>query len=326
MDTPDYDWDIIEKSSRGKTRWIFCPSGCQFRNGAAEAFVKKTKRTLAHTYGGKSLNFHEMETALKRAASILNSRPVSAICCRKGGVDPDFITALTPNMLLLGRANCDAPFKNYEDSESPLARLQYIAEVESLFWHQFKVQDFHNLVPTKKWRVEKRNVRKGDIVLIMYTGKSKSSEYKMGRIVAVEVDPDQLVRTCLVRYSLVQNMPKEERDSYKGVTVKHIRVAIQRLVVILPQEEQHNIRPITQEETKTAFDEVAMQEGSHDHRVLQVQSKNVKHNLITNMLKHRSEFEDNFVEEYQVGLSRFDYTIVNHGGKDVICGMCEQCR
>ena len=77
--------------------------------------------------------------------------------------------------------------------------------------------------------MEKRNVRQGDVVLIMYTGKSK-----LGRVVSVEVDQDQLVRTCLVRYSLVQNMPKKERDSYKGVTVKYIRVAIQRLVIILP--------------------------------------------------------------------------------------------
>ena len=38
------------------------------------------------------------------------------------------------------------------------------------------VEDFHNLVPTKKWRGETRNVRKGDIILIMYNGKSKSAE------------------------------------------------------------------------------------------------------------------------------------------------------
>ena len=138
-------------------------------------------------------------------------------------------------MLLLGRVNCDVPLKNYEDSDTPLARLEYIAEIESLFWNQFKVQDFHNLVPTKKWRVEKRNMRLGDVDLIIYTGKSKSAEYKLGRVVSVEVDQDQLVRTCLVRYSLVQNMPKKERDSYKGVSVKDIRVAIQRLVIILPR-------------------------------------------------------------------------------------------
>ena len=55
-------------------------------------------------------------------------------------------------MLLLGRAICDVPLKSYEDSDTPLARLEYIAEIEFLFWNQFKVQDFHDLVPTKKWR------------------------------------------------------------------------------------------------------------------------------------------------------------------------------
>ena len=80
----------------------------------------------------------------------------------------------------------------------------------------------------------------------MYTGKSKSAEFKIGRIIAVEVDSDQLVRTCLVRYCLVQNMTKVEKTSYKGVTVKHIRLFIQQLVVLLPQEEQKNIRPIIQ--------------------------------------------------------------------------------
>ena len=73
-------------------------------------------------------------------------------------------------MLLLGRANCDVPLKTYDDADTPLARLEYVAEIESLFWNQFKVQDFHSLVPTQKWRVEKRNVRQGDVVLIMYTG------------------------------------------------------------------------------------------------------------------------------------------------------------
>ena len=44
----------------------------------------------------------------------------------------------------------------------------------------------------------------------MYTGKSKSAEFKIGRIVALELDSDQVVNTCLVRYRLVQNMTKVE--------------------------------------------------------------------------------------------------------------------
>ena len=91
------------------------------------------------------------------------------------------------------------------------------------------VEDFHNLVPTKKWRFEMRNMRKGDVVLIMYTGKSRSAEYKLGRVVAVEVDRDQLVGPCLVWYSLVQNLPRKERDSYKGVTQEDTMAAFKEI-------------------------------------------------------------------------------------------------
>ena len=227
-------------------------------------------------------------------------------------------------MLLLGRANCDVPLKTYDDADTPLARLEYVAEIESLFWNQFKVQDFHSLVPTKKWRVKKRNVRQGDVVLIMYTGKSKSAEYKLGRIVSVEVDPDQLVRTCLVRYSLVQNMPKKERASYAGVTIKYIRVAIQRLVIILPQEEQTDINPITEEEAKLAFKETAGQKGDHDHRVLRTVVKDNKSSFVPDLLRYRSDFEDQLEKESQVD-QWVDNISVDLKGENKYCKLCAYC-
>ena len=42
VEEPELDWDMIERASDHKTKWVFCPSGCQFRNGEAESFVKKT--------------------------------------------------------------------------------------------------------------------------------------------------------------------------------------------------------------------------------------------------------------------------------------------
>ena len=38
------------------------------------------------------------------------------------------------------------------------------------------VEDFHNLVPTKTWRVKSRNVRKGDTDLFMFDEKSTSAK------------------------------------------------------------------------------------------------------------------------------------------------------
>ena len=128
----DCNWDGIEIATGAVMRWIFCPGGAQFRNGTCEAFVKKTKRSIEHTYRNKSFTVLELNTAMKRVACVINSRPIYAKGGPKGGADPDYTTVLTSNMLLSGRANQELPPKHYEDSNLPLVRLSYIQECEDL--------------------------------------------------------------------------------------------------------------------------------------------------------------------------------------------------
>ena len=77
-----------------------------------------------------------------------------------------------------------------------------------------------------------------DVVLIKYSSKSAPGTYRLGRVIAVKVDADLLVRTCTVRYHLVKPVTKNNQDSLEGVTRKEIRLPVQRLVLILPCEEQ----------------------------------------------------------------------------------------
>ena len=51
-----------------------------------------------------------------------------------------------------------------------------------------------------------------------------------------------------------------------------------------------------------------------DHRVVKTRLKNGKSDFISDLLRYRSEFEDNCVEEYQVGQCRIDYVATDHGG------------
>ena len=46
-----------------------------------------------------------------------------------------------------------------------------------------------------------------------------------------------LVHTCNVVYSLLAELSYADRDKYKGITKKELRVPVQRLVLILPVEE-----------------------------------------------------------------------------------------
>ena len=241
-DVPSYDWDKIAGqvigSSQGKTDWQFHPAGSQFRNGAVEVFVKKFKRTLKHRFAGKLMFLLELETSFKIVASILNSRPIYARWGPRGGSDPDFLSALTPNMLLTGRANTVVPIRNYQTSDKPLYRLQYVEECVAQWWEQFMTQNFSSLVPRQKWFFEKRNMQVGDIVLISYQGKCTPGTYRLGVECEIEVSPDGLVRTVTVDYSLLAELPVAERHLYKGITKKRIRVPVQRLVLILPVEER----------------------------------------------------------------------------------------
>ena len=199
MEVPEYDWDLVASSMR-KTVWHFTPAQAQFRNGAVEIFVKKFKRTLEHKFSNRKMKLLEMETALKIVASVANSRPLSARYGPKGGTDPDYLTPLTPNMLLTGRANIEIPVRDYDNTSNPLVRLEYVQRVVSEWWEQFKIQNFTSLVPTQRWQHERRNLRVGDVVLVQYSGKSSPGTYRLARVIRVEVDKvDGLVHTCDVQ-------------------------------------------------------------------------------------------------------------------------------
>ena len=238
LETPDYDWDLVASSLNVKTAWYFTPAQAQFRNGAVEIFVKKFKRTLQHKFQNRRMGLLEMETALKIVASVANSRPLSARYGPKGGLDPDYLTPLTPNMMLTGRSNSEIPIRNYDRSENLLVRLEYVQRVVSEWWEQFKIQNFSSLVPTQRWQLERRNMKVGDIVLVQYESKSSPGTYRLARVIKVEVDKmDGLVHTCVVMYSLLAELKPADRGKYKGITRKELRVPVQRLVLILPVEE-----------------------------------------------------------------------------------------
>ena len=238
VDLPDYDWGKIARSSSDHTDWRFHPPGAQFRNGAVEIFVKKFKRSLKHRFGDKLMYLLELQAAFKVVAGILNSRPVYARWGSRGGNDTDFLSALTPNMMLLGRANVGLPVRDYDRSDKPLLRIKYVEECIAQWWNQFQTQHFSSLVPRQKWLFEKRNMQVGDVVLLMYEGKCKPGSYRLAVVRDIEVSSDDLVRTVLVEYSLVGDLPYGEREKYLGITKKKVVVPVQHLVLILPVEEQ----------------------------------------------------------------------------------------
>ena len=237
----EFDWNAIASESAIKgTSWKFTPAGAQWRNGAVEIFVKKFKKSFEHLYSNSRLNYAEMQCALKRIASLLNDRPLSVQKSTNQYPDKDFLVPITPNMLLTGRSGNRAPPASEIDEESdcPQNRLSHIEELELSWWTQYKVQYFASLVPTQKWIKAGRNMQVGDVVLIEYKTKASPGTYRLGRVKAVQLDSDQLVRTCDVTYSLIKPSRRNSRDVFTKSVCKQVRLPVQRLVLVVPVEEQ----------------------------------------------------------------------------------------
>ena len=227
-----YDWDAISASTAKEgTTWNFAPAGGQWRNGSAEAFVKKFKRSFTHLYQNTRLNYAELNSAVKRIANVLNDRPVSAQRTQSFAPDEDFLVPLTPNMLITGRSQAGPP-SDYVDGADAHIQRSFLQELEAAWWYQYKVQCFSSLAPTRKWIDAKRNISVGDIVLIQYSAKSAPGTYRLGRMRYVEMDGDGLTRTCTVQYHLCKP------GANSGYVRKEVRLPSQQLVLILPIEEQ----------------------------------------------------------------------------------------
>ena len=64
-----------------------------------------------------------------------------------------------------------------------------------------------------------------DFVLI--ESKPAPGTYRLGRIKQVELDHDNLMRTCTVIYMIVKHSKQNDRDIFREITSKEVRVPVQ---------------------------------------------------------------------------------------------------
>ena len=111
--------------------------------------------------------------------------------------------------------------------------------MEQLWWDQWIVQVFPNLVPYKRWKTERRNPQPNDIVLILYDKKVSKGEYRLGRILRTYPDTHGVVRTVVVG---MRGKARDRSATYTPQALDEYRLGVQRIAVICPVEEQ-NIEP-----------------------------------------------------------------------------------
>ena len=109
-------------------------------------------------------------------------------------------------------------------------------------WHDMQV--WESQVPYKKWRIEHRNVKVDDVVLLTYCSKVSAPTYRYGRVQQVHPDKHGVVRNVTV--STKSRRAREKPRELISTKLEHQMVPVQRLVMLLPVEEQSALPPASE--------------------------------------------------------------------------------
>ena len=228
-------WSRMEESLRGlgsskNFKWIVSPPDSPWRQGKAERRIAIVKRLIRVSIGDSRVTPVELQTSLMEIANICNERPIGLSKPREDGT----YDIITPNHLMLGRSSNILPDDSELASNLPMsARYRLVHHITSAFWKKWSTEVSPSLVVRQKWHKKSRNLCVGDLIMICDSSVIKA-KYKLGLVELVHPSDDGIVRSATIHYVLLQ---KNARGEDK---VQHIRVkrSIQRLVLILPVEEQ----------------------------------------------------------------------------------------
>ena len=101
-----------------------------------------------------------------------------------------------------------------------------MGQVEKEWWDKWIVQVWPTLFPYKKWKTERRNIQKEELVLLRYPGPFKD-DYTIAKVIDVIPGSDGLVRRVRVAYK--KKNSKEPAHVYKSKPLIEEEVAIHRI-------------------------------------------------------------------------------------------------
>ena len=170
--------------------WNFNPPHAPHMGGVWERLIRSVKKLLRHLVGERLLNDEELVSFLCEVEKILNDRPLTRM-----GSDPRDATPLTPNHLLLLKANDCSP---NTEANYVRRRWQTIQQIANQFYKRFTSEYIPQLQQRTKWTTVKDNLKVNDIVLVA-DEETTRGKWPLGIVTNVELSSDGLVRAAVVR-------------------------------------------------------------------------------------------------------------------------------
>ena len=195
-------WEKIDRSKLHKKgvenglTWVFGSADSPWHQGAVESLVKAAKRAIAYAVGKRRLTVPEFLTVCTEAANLINERPIGTL----PSCDSD-LNVLTPNSLLLGRSTArnSGNWQPYTYSKHPTTRYHLVQAAVEDVWEKWVQLYAPTLVVRRKWHVNTRNLRPGDVVIVVDNNVLRGN-YRLGLVQEVFPDEYGKVRRVIVKY------------------------------------------------------------------------------------------------------------------------------
>ena len=182
----------LENFLRG-IEWEFTPPGASHYGGTWERMIGSVRRVLEVVMGVQVMTDDALATMFCETEAIVNSRPLSVPSSDVSDASP-----ITPNMILNMGRSPDAVASS-EDcvnySKYRWKQTQYMADQ---FWSRWRREYFTCLQERQKWLDKSRNVKVGDIVLVVDENTARC-HWPLARVVKVVASDDGLVRRVHVK-------------------------------------------------------------------------------------------------------------------------------
>ncbi|XP_076065001.1 uncharacterized protein LOC143039035 [Oratosquilla oratoria] len=175
-----------ELAKRG-VDWVFTPPGGSHHGGVFERMIGVVRRVLEVVIGSQTLSDDSLSTFFCEVESTINSRPLTVI-----SNDVNDLCPITPNSLL-NLDNYVVTLDSQEilcESRKKWRQVQYLAKE---FWRRWQKEYLPCLQERQKWLKVNRNLKEGDIVL-MVENNTPRSHWLLARVVRVMKNKDGLIR------------------------------------------------------------------------------------------------------------------------------------
>ena len=177
-----------------KIDWTFNPPGASHMGGSWERMIRTVRQVLSGLFNMHTRLSDEMlDTLFCEVESIVNSRPITKVSDSIDDAEP-----LTPNHILLLRGCPPVSPGSFSDGDLYRRRWRVVQHLADTFWCRWIREYLPELQKRSKWQESRRNVKVGDLVLILDESTPRGL-WPMGLVTEVIVSQDQLVRSVRVK-------------------------------------------------------------------------------------------------------------------------------